>query len=90
MKFRKMRVEIEATQYDGTQGGDEGVCDDRDLGHPLQPHIHTLEGNMLIRMGDWIITGILGERYPCKADIFALTYEPVEAGRGAPEGVAGG
>ena len=29
--------------------------------------------------GDWIITGVMGEHYPCKPDIFALTYEPVEA-----------
>lgn len=28
--------------------------------------------------GDWIITGVKGEHYPCKPDIFAATYEPVE------------
>ena len=27
--------------------------------------------------GDWIITGVHGERYPCKPDIFEATYEPV-------------
>jgi hypothetical protein len=27
--------------------------------------------------GDWIITGVKGERYPVKPDIFAATYEPV-------------
>ena len=27
--------------------------------------------------GDWIITGVKGERYPCKPDIFEATYEPV-------------
>lgn len=42
--------------------------------------IHTLEGDMVARPGDWIITGIKGERYPCKPDIFEATYEPVEAG----------
>lgn len=31
------------------------------------------------RLGDWIITGVKGEHYPCKPDIFAQTYEPVEA-----------
>lgn len=40
--------------------------------------IHTLEGDHLARVGDYIITGVKGERYPCKPDIFALTYEPVE------------
>lgn len=40
--------------------------------------IETLEGVMTANPGDWIITGIKGERYPCKPDIFAATYEPVE------------
>jgi hypothetical protein len=39
--------------------------------------IHTLEGEMLARVGDWLIEGIEGELYPCKPDIFELTYEPV-------------
>lgn len=43
-----------------------------------KPVIHTLEGNMEIADGDWIITGVKGERYPCKNDIFELTYELVE------------
>ncbi len=40
--------------------------------------IPTLEGNMRASAGDYIITGINGEQYPCKPDIFAKTYEPVE------------
>lgn len=40
--------------------------------------IETLEGVMTANPGDWIITGIKGERYPCKPDVFAATYEPVE------------
>lgn len=40
--------------------------------------IHTLESDMLASPGDWIITGIKGEQYPCKDDIFRATYEPVE------------
>ena len=40
--------------------------------------IHTLEGDMRASPGDFIITGISGEQYPCKPDIFAKTYEPVE------------
>ena len=32
---------------------------------------------MMARPGDWIIRGVNGEFYPCKADIFAKTYEPV-------------
>ena len=38
--------------------------------------IHTLEGTMVANPGDWIITGVKGETYPCKDDIFRATYEP--------------
>lgn len=41
--------------------------------------IDTKEGGHTVCPGDWIITGIAGERYPCKPDIFAATYEPAEA-----------
>ncbi len=37
--------------------------------------IHTLEGDMLARPGDYIITGVNGEQYPCKEDIFLKTYD---------------
>ncbi len=40
--------------------------------------IPTLEGIMHASVGDWIITGINGEQYPCKPDIFEKTYEPVD------------
>lgn len=40
--------------------------------------IHTLEGDMTAMPGDWIITGIKGEQYPCKPDIFLATYEPMD------------
>ena len=40
--------------------------------------IKTLEGTMHANAGDWIITGVHGEQYPCKPDIFEKTYEPVE------------
>lgn len=39
--------------------------------------IHTLEGDMKAEVGDWIITGVAGEQYPCKPDIFKKTYERV-------------
>ena len=37
--------------------------------------IDTLEGKMEADPGDWIITGVEGEQYPCKPDIFQKTYE---------------
>ncbi len=39
--------------------------------------IDTLEGGHKVCPGDFVITGVKGERYPCKPDIFAMTYEPV-------------
>lgn len=33
--------------------------------------------NVMIHPGDWIITGVQGEKYPCKPDIFEMTYEPI-------------
>ena len=39
--------------------------------------IHTLEGDMKASIGDYIITGVNGEKYPCKPDIFEKTYEAV-------------
>ena len=47
--------------------------------------IDTLEGGHTVCPGDWIITGVQGERYPCKPDIFDATYEPVEPAQKAPE-----
>ena len=40
--------------------------------------IPTLEGTMSADDGDWIIRGVKGEYYPCKPEIFNLTYEKVE------------
>jgi hypothetical protein len=40
--------------------------------------IPTLEGDHTALHGDWIIRGVKGEFYPCKPDIFAATYEPVD------------
>lgn len=40
--------------------------------------IKTLEGWYVVSRGDWIITGIKGEKYPIKEDIFRETYESVD------------
>ena len=89
MRFRKKPVVIEATQW--FKDGDhpavarfpfgwaiakaEGYPDyaPADLGI-----IQTLEGHHQVTPGDWIITGVKGEHYPCKPDIFEATYEKVE------------
>jgi len=40
--------------------------------------IHTLEGGHIVCPGDFVITGVANEKYPCKPDIFEKTYELVE------------
>ncbi len=39
------------------------------------PHIKTMEGIMRISKHDYIIKGVKGEFYPCKPDIFNMTYD---------------
>ena len=39
--------------------------------------VETLEGVMSGGVGDWLITGVAGEQYFCKDDIFKATYDPV-------------
>lgn len=78
MKFRKKPVVIEAEQLTGgTQARVAMWCH----GIPTPDGkivIATLEGAMTCDVGDWIIRGVKGEFYPCKPDIFAATYEPVD------------
>jgi hypothetical protein len=52
-----------------------------ECGAPRLNHgwIDTIESGHVVCPGDWIITGVQGERYPCKPDIFAATYEPATA-----------
>lgn len=82
MKFRKKPIVIEAEQYFKGKPEDveiEGLIHNWD-NNPMTPgkvSIETLEGYMDVSEGDWIITGIKGEKYPCKPDIFDATYERV-------------
>lgn len=48
-------------------------------GHTMHEHgwIDTLEGGHIVCPSDWIVTGVDGERYPVKSQIFERTYEPV-------------
>jgi len=79
MKFRKKPVVIDATQWN-KDGDHPAVFIHRDGGHVWvngQAYCETLEGRHLVTPGDWIITGVKGEHYPCKPDIFDMTYEAV-------------
>ena len=51
--------------------------------------IHTLEGDMKASIGDYIITGVNGEQYPCKPDIFEKTYERADIEADPHKGLVG-
>jgi hypothetical protein len=93
-RYRKKPIEIEAVQFTGeiddeianflkgqkvdvglhTTLSDEGKV----LGSEKYIILKTLEGEMKVIKGDWIIKGVKGEFYPCKPDIFDETYEEVK------------
>lgn len=86
MKFRKKPIEVEAWQF--TNDNKERLLHDlqsiqMNISHTFDENdnpailIPTLEGEMMARIGDWIIKGVNGEFYPCKPDIFYKTYEKV-------------
>jgi hypothetical protein len=86
-KFRKRPVVISAEQYlPAKTPYPAGVVPlperMRELNIRIQGAmwIETLEGGHVVSPGDYIITGVKGERYPCKPDIFEATYESVPEG----------
>lgn len=78
MKFRKKPVVVEAEQFweNSVDGWPLGVY--KNSSSPTGFAIDTLEGSYHVTEGDWIITGVKGEKYPCKPDIFFATYEGVD------------
>ena len=85
-KFRKKPVVIEARLFNSedlnTQERLADWCKGKLCGIMLPAEyrvikINTLEGEIEASYGDWIIKGVKGEFYPCKPDIFELTYEEV-------------
>ncbi len=80
MKYRKKPVVIEATQANTIADAINAGAVGYGRGHHPEnggiAFIETLEGRMTVQLGDWIITGVKGEKYPCNPDIFAATYEP--------------
>jgi len=84
MRFRKRPLEIDAFQlteefFTGEHPNPLHPKDSRIVYNPLLrvATIETLEGVMTASIGDWIITGIAGELYPCRNDIFEKTYERI-------------
>ncbi len=84
-RFRKKPVIVDAWVWDETKSlfNIIGCTSGSSSGHTKRPdemtslRIHTLEGSMSVDKGDYIIKGVKGEYYPCKPDIFAMTYESV-------------
>ena len=81
-KFKKKPVVIEATQWFklGELPDIVGVVPaylNQVTNREVCGWVNTLEGGHIVTPGDWIITGVHGENYPCKPDIFEKTYEKV-------------
>lgn len=77
-KYTKKPVEIEAIQWNGNNIDEiMSFVKGRNINYDKREGliIHTLEGNHNATIGDFIIKGIKGEFYPCKPDIFHLTYD---------------
>ena len=79
-RYKKKPVVIKAIQYTKESYGEcvdfcgesfYGCIDDDII-------IETLDGKIKASLGDYIIKGVKGEVYPCKPDIFEMTYEEVE------------
>jgi hypothetical protein len=79
MKFRKKPVVIEAIQWHGQNEKEIRnffkQVDFSSFSFNGGLNIRTLEGVHKADVGDWIIRGVKGEFYPCKPDIFEMTYE---------------
>lgn len=80
-KYRKKPVIIEAVIWTGNNIDEVKELAKNAVQHIIfvdnNLYIETLEGNMNVSIGDYIIKGIVGEFYPCKPDIFKETYETV-------------
>ncbi|MGH9255362.1 MAG: hypothetical protein ACRD3C_12430 [Vicinamibacterales bacterium] len=92
MRYRKKPVVIEAVQlrldtrdemceHAGVGKLSDGKPEWLYVGGRIGLRIPTPEGVMLGVEGDWIIKGVAGELYPCKPNVFDVTYEPVESVR---------
>lgn len=86
MKYRKKPVIIEAMQftdemkdrvYRWASSQQMNIHTDWDENHKPCLIIPTLEGEMRCSLGDYLIKGVKGEFYPCKADIFEMTYDKI-------------
>ena len=85
MKYRKRPVVIEAFKLGVDNIPDwfmDRVTSNQNVLHNIHgvtdASIITLEGTMRANHGDYVIQGVKGEQYTCRADIFEAAYEVVE------------
>ncbi len=89
-RYRKKPIVIDAVQYAGHgsvhgsandipewffEAFEDGTLVPTNGADPLR--VTTMEGDIVVSPGDWVIRGVKGELYPCKPDIFEETYEAV-------------
>lgn len=76
MRYRKLPVEVDAEQFKiASLPWPTGVIklENQDI-----YVIETLNGSVPITDGEWVVTGVENEKYPCKDTIFHKTYEPIK------------
>ena len=80
-RYVKKPIEIEALQWVGTNLNEilefSPSCFSYERNKMVVLAVSTLEGPMTAAIGDYIIKGIKDEFYPCKPDIFLLTYDQI-------------
>lgn len=79
-KYTKMPITIEAIQWVGWNASQVKAFCPSAVDRGTYFVIHTLDGNHICDKGDFIIKGVKGEFYPCRPDIFEVTYTPAAGG----------
>lgn len=77
--YRHKPIVVKAEQWIKGKEVEGVICNP--INNPMtsdEYYCKTLEGWLHVSEGDWIITGVNGEKYPCKPDIFEKTYERIE------------
>lgn len=80
-KFRKKPIIVQAEQWfpgESVEGVDENYDPNPTGRDEPYPVVFTPNGPVIIEPGEWIITGVEGEKYPCKQSVFEATYEPID------------
>lgn len=85
--YRSKPVVIQAVRWDGTNFGEieyiSRYCNPKcgiHLNRDGTFTISTLEGDMILRVGNWLIKGNLAELYPCSDTVFQQKYEVITSG----------